>query len=125
MPFKCHSNQIAIERYDYTMAAGENILLPVKARRNEVIIVHCISIYNNSQVNYTLLYKVMEKRGRLCRLNYQAALNAGVVHRFCADNYLIEGDEAGIALTPAAAGDTVQITFQYLRLRDDEFYKSI
>jgi len=37
---------------------------------------------------------------------------------------LIDGDEGGVALTPAAAGDTVEITLQYLRMKDIEYFKS-
>ena len=124
MPFKCLSNQIATERYDYTLAVGENLLLPVKARRDEVVIILGISVYNNTQNGFTLLYKVMQRRGRVFRIDYLAALATGVVHLFDHDLYLIDGDESGIALTPSAAGDTVQVTMQYMRLRDDEYFKA-
>ena len=125
MPFKCLSNQIDTERYVYLMAAGENIFLPMKARHKEVIIVHSISVYNPTQNGFTHLYKVMERRGRLCRLDYLAALATVTVHLFDHEIYMIDGDEAGIALTPSVAGDMVQVTIQIIRLRDDEFYKTI
>ena len=121
MPVKCKSEQIATEQYIYTCAAGENIFLPMKARRNEVLIIHNISIYNNSQANSTTCYKILRRRGILYRLNYVGAINAGVVHRWGVDIYLIDGDEMGIAYTPNAAGDTVQLVMQALRFRDDEY----
>ena len=124
MPIKCQSNQILTEKYDYTMAAGENILLPLKARPREVIIVHSISIYNPTQNNFTHIYKVMRRRNRLCRLTYAAALNTIVVLNWDIDVYLIDGDECGIALTPSAAADTVELTMQCIRMRDDEYFKS-
>jgi len=106
------------------MAANENIFLPIKARPDEVIIVHSISCYNNTQSNFTHLYKVLKRRGLVCRIDYVAALATVVVHLFDHDLYMIDGDEAGIALTPAAVGDTVQVTIQFMRLRDDEYFKS-
>lgn len=125
MSYKCHSKQIYVERYDYILVVGENIFYPVKARPGEVLIVHSISCYNNTQSDYTLLYKLLKRRGLEMRVNYQATLKAGVVHRFVADNYLIDGDETGIALTPNVAGNTVEVTVQCIRLIDAEFYKSI
>lgn len=125
MPLKCQSNQIYTERYDYTMIAGENIFLPIKARPGEVIIVHSISVYNDTQSGFTHLYKILKRRGLVSRIDYVAALATVVVHLFDHVLYLIDGDEAGIALTPSAAGDTVQVTFQTIRLIDAEFYKSI
>jgi len=121
MPVKCKSEQIATEQYIYTCAAGENIFLPMKARRNEVLIIHNISIYNTSQDNSGTCYKILRRRGILYRLNYVGAINAGVVHRWGVDIYLIDGDEMGIAYTPNAAGDTVQLVMQALRFRDDEY----
>lgn len=123
MPMKVKSNQPRTEFYDYHLAAGENILLPIKARPDEVIIVHSISIYNPSQVNYTHVYKVMTTKGRLRRLTYAASVNAGLVINWDIDVYLIDGEECGIALTPDAAGDIVEATFQIIRLRDDEYFK--
>lgn len=124
MPFKCLSNQIATERYDYTMAAGENIFYPIKARPGEVIIVHSISVYNNTLNGFTHCYKMLKRRGMPSRLDHVAAVATAVVHLFDHDLYLIDGDECGIALTPSAASDTVQVTIQYIRLIDADFYKS-
>ena len=124
MPIKCQSNQILTEKYDYTMAAGENIFLPMKARPGEVLIVHLVSVYNPTQNQFTHIYKVLKRRGVLCRLNYTATLNTITVHRWATDIYMIDGDEGGIALTPSAAGDTVELTMQCLRLRNDEYFKS-
>jgi len=121
---KCKSDQVLTERYDYTMAAGENILLPIKARRDEVILVHNVSVYNPSQSDYTNIYKVMRRRNRLCRLDHNATLGSKKVIRWGIDIYLIDGDEGGVALTPNAAGDKVEITFQCLRFRDDEYFKA-
>jgi len=124
MPFKCLSTNVSTEMYEYTLAAGENILLPLKARPGEALIVHCVSVYNNTLNGFTHIYKVMKRRGRIFRLNYQAALATIQVHRWATDIYLIDGDEGGIILTPSAAGDTVQVTFQVIRLIDADFYKS-
>ena len=124
MPIKCQSNQVRTEHYDYTLAAGENILLPIKARPGEVIVVHSISIYNPTQANFTHVYKVMTTKGHLRRLTYAAALNTIIVLNWDIDVYLIDGDECGIALTPNAAGDIVEVTFQIFRFRDDEYFKA-
>lgn len=124
MPIKCKSDQINTEHYHYTLAAGENILFPVKARPGEVIIVHSVCLYNPSEVNYTHAYKLMRQRGHICRINYAAAVNAGVVQRWATDVYIIEHEEVGFAITPNAAGDVVDANFQIIRMRDDEYFKS-
>ncbi|GAI46605.1 unnamed protein product, partial [marine sediment metagenome] len=81
MPMKVKSGQINTEHYHYTLADGENILLPVKARPGEVIIVHSVCIYNDSGANYGVCYKIMKQRGHVIRLNYVATINAGIVQR--------------------------------------------
>lgn len=124
MPLKSQSNQIRTEHYDYTMAAGENIFLPIQARQKEVVVVHSVSVYNSTQANFTHVYKVMTVKGRLRRLNYVAAVNTLTVQRWATDIYLIDGEECGIALTPNAAGDIVEVTFQIIRMRDDEYFKA-
>ncbi len=124
MAMKVKSDQIRTEFYDYVMAADENIFLPIKARPGEVIIVHSVCLYNPTQANFTLAYKVMRTKGRLRRLNHTATLNAGVVLRWGLDNYLIDGEEGGFAITPAAAGDEIEATFQIIRMRDDEYFKA-
>ena len=124
MPIKCQSNQIFIEHYHYTMGEGENIFLPVKARRNEVLVVHSIGVYNPTQNGFTHLYKILQRKGHNCRIEYTAAVATLTVRRWSSDVYLIEGDECGIALTPSAAGDMVILTVQGLRFRDDEYFIS-
>ena len=124
MPIKCQSNQIFTERYDYTMAAGANTFFPVKARRNEVLIVHSLSLYNPTQNGFTHCYEVMRRRGAIHRLDYVATLATVTVHKFATEIYLIDGDEAGIILTPSTAGDIVELTMQGMRFRDDEYFKS-
>lgn len=121
MPLKLKSEQLNTEHYHYTLAADENIFFPVKARPGEVVCVHSVCLYNPSQVNYTLAYKLMRLRGHICRLNYQAAINAGVVHRWATDVYLKEHEECGFAITPNAAGDEIAANFQIIRFRDDEY----
>ena len=124
MTIKAKSDQILTERYDYTMAAGENIFLPMKARPGEVLVVHSISIYNDTANNFTHVYKVMKRRNRLCRLTYAATLNTKLILNWDIDVYLIDGDECGIALTPSAAGDTVQLTMQCIRMLDADYFKA-
>ena len=124
MPIKCQSNQIFTECYTYTMEGGENIFFPVKARRNEVLIVHSISLYNPTQNAFTHAYEIMRRRGAIHRLDYVAGLATVTVHKFSSEVYLIDGDECGIALTPHAAGDIVELTMQGMRFRDDEYFKS-
>ena len=124
MPLKCKSDQIRTEYFDYGMAAGENVLMPIKARPGEVIIVHSISIYNPTQANFTHVYKMLRTKGRLRRLTYAATLNAALILNWNIDVYLIEHEECGIALTPNAAGDIVEVTFQIIRCRDDEYFKA-
>jgi len=124
MPIKCQSNQIFTEHYHYTMGEGENIFLPVKARRNEVLVVHSIGVYNPTQNGFTHLYKILQRKGHNCRIEYTAAVATLTVRRWSSDVYLIEGDECGIALTPFAAGDMVILTVQGLRFRDDEYFIS-
>jgi len=121
---KVKSDQIRTEHYDYSMAAGENIFYPIKARRGEVIIVHSVCIYNPTQANSGACYKIMRVKGHECRLNYTAAINAGVVQRWATDVYLVDGDECGVAMTPNAAGDMYCVNFQILRFRDDEYFKA-
>jgi len=124
MPIKCKSAQIRTEYYNYAMIAGENIFLPIKATRNEVIIIQSIAVYNPTQANFTHVYKIMRTKGILRRLNYTAAIATLAVQRWATGVYLIDGEECGIALTPNATGDIVQVTFQIIRMRDDEYFKS-
>jgi len=124
MPIKCKSDQIFTEGYRYTMGAGENIFFPVKARRNEVLIVHSLSLYNPTQNAFTHCYEVMRRRGAIHRLDYVAGLATVTVHKFSSEIYLIDGDEAGIILTPSTAGDIVELTVQGMRFRDDDYFKS-
>ena len=124
MPVKCQSNQIFTEHYHYTMGAGENIFLPVKARPGEVLIVHSVGIYNPTANGFTHIYKILNRKGHNCRIEYVAALATLTVRRWSSDVYLIDGDECGIALTPSAAGDMVILTVQGLRFRDDEYFIS-
>jgi len=124
MPIKCQSNQINTEHYHYTLEAGENIFFPVKARPGEVIVVHSVCLYNPSQANYTLAYKLMRQRGHIIRLNYAATLNAGVVQRWATDVYLRDHEEGGFAITPNAVGDEIAVSFQIIRMRDDEYFKA-
>lgn len=118
MPIKILSNQVYTERYDYTMAADENIFLPIKAMPGEVLIIHSISVYNSSANKYGNMFKVMKRRGVLMRLDYLKELDDPGVKLFDQDIYLVDGDECGIALTPNAANDTVQVTFNCIRLID-------
>ena len=124
MPIKCQSNQIFTECYCYTMGAGANEFLPIKARPGEVIIVHSFGIYNPTENGFTHCYKILKRRGQVCRLNYVAAIATITVRRWATDVYLIDGDEAGIILTPSVAGDIVELTIQGMRFRDDEYFKS-
>ena len=121
MVMKIKSEQLRTEMYQYNLAAGENILMPIKARPGEVICVHSVCCYNPTEVNFTLLYKMLKVDGKFCRLNYAATLNAGVVKRFATDVYLKDGDECGFAVTPNAAGNLICVNFQILRFRDDEY----
>ena len=66
----------------------------------------------------------MRSKGHTIRLNYAAALNAGVVQRWATDVYLIDHEECGFAITPNAVGDIVAATFQIIRMRDVEYFKS-
>jgi len=124
MPIKCQSNQIRTEHYHYTMAAGENIFLPVKARPGEVLIVHSVCVLNPTVNDFTHIYKVMKSKGHLIRLNYAAGLATLTVRRWATDVYLVDGEEGGIALTPNVAGDEVAVNFQIIRMRDDEYFKA-
>lgn len=122
MPIKCQSNQVNTEHYHYTMLADENIYFPVKARPGEVIVVHSVCLYNPSQVNYTHAYKLMRQRGHIIRLNYAAAINAGVVQRWATDVYIKEHEEVGFAITPNGAGDEIAANFQIIRMKDSEYF---
>jgi len=124
MPLKCKSDQVRTEYYDYNLDAGENILMPIKARPGEVIIVHSISLYNPTQANFTHAYKMLRTKGRLRRLTYAAALNTITVLNWNIDVYLIEHEECGFAITPNAASDLIEATFQIIRCRDDEYFKA-
>lgn len=124
MPIKIQSSMLNTEHYHYTLAAGENILFPVKARPGEVLIVHSVCLYNPSQVNYTHIYKLMRQRGHICRLNYAAALNSITVRRWATDIYLKDHEECGFAVTPNAAGDIIAANFQIIRMRDDDYFKA-
>lgn len=124
MPIKSQSNQIRTEHYHYTLAADENIFLPIKARPGEVIVVHSVTIYNPTQANSGVCYKLMRQKGHIIRLNSVAAINAGVVQRWATDVYLIDHEEGGVALTPNAAGDIYAVSFQIMRMRDDEYFKA-
>jgi len=106
------------------MKATENIFLPVKARPGEVIIVHSISVYNNTANIYWYLYELIKRRGFIYRVDFIQVVLAAGVHLFNQDLYLIDGDEAGIAIRTTRSGATVQVTIQFMRLRDDEYFKS-
>jgi len=53
-----------------------------------------------------------------------AGLATVTVYKFATEIYLIDGDEAGIILTPHTTGDIVELTMQGMRFRDDEYFKS-
>jgi len=89
-----------------------------------VLVVHSIGVYNPTQNGFTHLYKILQRKGHNCRIEYTAAVATLTVRRWSSDVYLIEGDECGIALTPFAAGDMVILTVQGLRFRDDEYFIS-
>jgi len=118
-----HSKMVRHELYDYVCPVLLTWFWPVKARRGEVIIVNQISVYNNSGANYGICYKGIKCHGEIHRINHSAAINTGVVQRWSADNYLIDGDELGVAITPNAVNDTVQISVQLIRFLDSEFDK--
>ena len=124
MPIKCKSDQVFTEHYHYTMGAGENIFLPIKARPGEVLIVHSVGIYNPTVNGFTHLYKILNRKGHNCRIEYAATVATLTVRRWSSDVYLIEGDECGIALTPSAAGDIVILTVQGMRFLDRDYFKS-
>jgi len=124
MTIKVKAEQIRTEFYDYQMAAGENIYLPIKARHEEVIIVRSISIYNPTEVNFADVYKIMRTKGRLRRLTYVATLNASLIINWDIPIYLIDGEECGIAITPAGANELVEVTFQIIRMKDSEYFKA-
>jgi len=124
MSLKVKSEQIRTEFYDYRMASGENIYLPIKARHEEVINVHSISIYNPTAVNFADIYKIMKTKGRLRRLTHVATLNAGLIINWNIPIYLIDGEECGIAITPAGANELVEVTFQIIRMKDSEYFNA-
>jgi len=114
---------IAYERYDYTMIAGLNWYFPVKSRPGGVILVHAISIYNNSGANYGAMYKAVRIKGEVHRLNYTASLNNGLVKRWMEDYYITNGAEFGVGITPNAAGETTQVSFQTIHFTDVDYNK--
>ncbi|GAH45006.1 unnamed protein product [marine sediment metagenome] len=113
------------EMYEYIMVAGLNWFFPIKARPGEVILVNCVSIYNQSGANYAACYKAIKCHGRIFRVNSTAAINNGVVQRWEGDNFLINNDELGVAVTPNAAGETTQVTFQIIRVLDSDYDKIV
>lgn len=121
---KCKSDQVFTEKYDYTLTAGVNELFFFKARHQEVLIIRNICIFNPTQSNSGVCYKVMRRRGRIFYLNHVAAINAGVVQQWAIPVYLIDGDEIGIEITPNAEGDDIEVVVQGLRMRDDEYFKA-
>ena len=118
-----HSKMVHHEVYDYIMIAGLNWFWPIKSRPGEVILVNCVSIYNNSGANYGVCYKALKCQGEIHRINYIASINAGVVKRWEGDNYLAPNDELGVSVTPNAAGETVQMGFQIIRFIDSDYDK--
>jgi len=118
-----HSKMIAHEKYDYICEAGLNWFWPIKARPGEVLLINSIAVYNNSGANYGVCYKGIKHKGEIYRINYMAAINAGVVQRWSANNYITEGDEMGVAITPNAANETVKVTIQLIRFTDTDYDK--
>lgn len=118
-----HSKMIQHEMYEYTMAAGLNWFYPIKARPGEVILVNCVSIYNNSGANYGACYKAIKCHGEVYRINSVTAINNGVVKRWEGDNFLRDGDELGVGITPNAAGEKGQVCFQIIRFVDTDYNK--
>jgi len=119
-----HSKMIIHETYDYKCGAVEVCWFwPVKARKGEVILVNTVSIYNNSGANYGACYKAIKHQGIIHRVNYTAAINNGVVHRWSCNNYITDGDEAGVGITPNQAAETVQIAIQGIRFTDADYNK--
>ena len=118
-----HSKMIAHEGYDFLCAAGLNWFWPVKARHEEVLLINCVAVYNNSGANYGVCYKAIKHRGETHRVNYTASINDGVVQRWTASNYITEGDEIGVGITPNAANETVQVCFHIVRFTDADYNK--
>ena len=118
-----HSKMLAHELYDYIMIADLNWFWPVKARPGEVLLVNRVCVYNNSGANYGACYKVLKCQGEIHRINYIASINNGVVKRWECDNYLTNGDEIGVAITPNQAAETVQLSIQLIRFTDSDYNK--
>jgi len=118
-----HSKMIEHLHYDYICPAALTWFWPVKAYKGEVILVNSIAIYNNSGANYGACYKGIKVDGHIHRINYIAAINNGLVKRFAENNYLSNGEEIGVAITPNAANDPVQIAIQLIRFTDKDYDK--
>ena len=106
------------------MGLGVSTFFPIKARRNEVIVVHSISIHNDSLVNFGAIYKLIKVKGHVCALNHSATLNVGRVQRWASDVYLKDGDECGVSINSPVAGTIACVNFQIFRFRDDEYFKA-
>jgi len=124
MPIKCKSDQLRTEHYDYEMALGENVYFPIKARHEEVIVVHSVCIYNGSAANFGGIYKLIKVGGHVCRLNHNASLNVGRVQRWATDVYLKDGDECGVSINAPVAGGVACVNFQIIRMKDSEYFNA-
>lgn len=116
-----HSKMIAHELYDFICGQGLNWFWPIKARPGEVLLINTVSVYNNSGANYTACYKAVRHKGVIHRINYISAINNNVVKRWEGDNYITDGDEVGVGITPNAANETVQVAVQVIRFVDTDF----
>jgi len=118
---KCKSEQVFRECKDYTLGVGANILFMMKSGNEEVLIIHRISVYNSSQANTADCHFVVKHNGDIRYIWTDTGIVAGDADTFEHDLYLVLGDEVGIIITPNAAGDTIEVTLEGLRVRDDEY----
>jgi len=118
-----HSKMVEHLQYDFICPAALTWFWPIKAYKGEVLLINTISVYNNSGANYAACYKGIKHNGKIHRINYIASINNNVVKRWDSDNYLTNGDEIGVAITPNAANETVQISIQLIRFTDCDYDK--
>lgn len=124
MPFKVKSEQIQTDRYVYQCVQGHNEFWFEKARPKEVLIIQLVAIFNRQADVSGLVYKVMKRKGVTYYLNSNAGIAAVSVVRWGVDVYLIDGDEMGVIITPNATGDEFDVVCQFIRMRDDEYFKA-
>ena len=111
---KVKSGQIYTEKYTYKLDTSVQQFFFSKGRKDGVLELVWLSVYNKSTGSITVLYFLFDKRGEITRLKYDATLETKTVNTMFETLYLERGDRIGVEMDGASAGDEVEVSAQWI-----------